>query len=76
MLCLFVPVSISEEHPGPLRADTEAKGAPRISRTFSYLRSKMSKKGKVGAPGAHHCTVTLVTSMHWNTADVIVLEQW
>ncbi|XP_070686695.1 A-kinase anchor protein 13-like [Pempheris klunzingeri] len=37
--------SISEE-PGPLRSDTEGKGGPKISRTFSYLRSKMSKKGK------------------------------
>ncbi|XP_035813229.2 A-kinase anchor protein 13-like isoform X3 [Amphiprion ocellaris] len=37
--------SISEE-PGPLRNDTEGKGGPKISRTFSYLRSKMSKKGK------------------------------
>ncbi|KAI3371769.1 hypothetical protein L3Q82_024322 [Scortum barcoo] len=38
--------SISEEEPGPLRSDTEGKGGPKISRTFSYLRSKMSKKGK------------------------------
>ncbi|XP_044047786.1 A-kinase anchor protein 13-like isoform X3 [Siniperca chuatsi] len=38
--------SISEEEPGPLRRDTEGKGGPKISRTFSYLRSKMSKKGK------------------------------
>ncbi|XP_069018084.1 A-kinase anchor protein 13-like isoform X2 [Embiotoca jacksoni] len=38
--------SISEEEPGPLRTDTEGKGGPKISRTFSYLRSKMSKKGK------------------------------
>ncbi|XP_050929620.1 A-kinase anchor protein 13 isoform X6 [Lates calcarifer] len=38
--------SISEEEPGPLRSDTEVKGGPKISRTFSYLRSKMSKKGK------------------------------
>ncbi|XP_038563070.1 A-kinase anchor protein 13-like isoform X3 [Micropterus salmoides] len=38
--------SISEEEPGPLRSDTEVKGGPKFSRTFSYLRSKMSKKGK------------------------------
>ncbi|XP_078024406.1 uncharacterized protein akap13b isoform X2 [Epinephelus lanceolatus] len=38
--------SISEEEPGPLRSDTEGKGGPKISRTFSYLRSKISKKGK------------------------------
>ncbi|XP_037622082.1 A-kinase anchor protein 13-like isoform X4 [Sebastes umbrosus] len=38
--------SISEEEPGPLRSDTEGKGGPKISRTFSYLRSKMTKKGK------------------------------
>ncbi|KAA8590721.1 hypothetical protein FQN60_014655 [Etheostoma spectabile] len=38
--------SISEEEPGPLRSDTEGKGGPKISRTFSYLRNKMSKKGK------------------------------
>ncbi|XP_056242437.1 A-kinase anchor protein 13-like isoform X5 [Seriola aureovittata] len=38
--------SISEEEPGPLRSDTEGKGGAKISRTFSYLRSKMSKKGK------------------------------
>ncbi|KAK2918323.1 A-kinase anchor protein 13 isoform X1 [Channa argus] len=38
--------SISEEEPGPLRSETEGKGGPRISRTFSYLRSKMTKKGK------------------------------
>lgn len=45
MVCVFV--SISEEEPGPLRSDTEGRGGPKISRTFSYLRSKMSKKGKV-----------------------------
>ncbi|KAI9523074.1 hypothetical protein NQZ68_031163, partial [Dissostichus eleginoides] len=39
--------SISEDEPGPLRSDIEGKGGPKISRTFSYLRSKMSKKGKV-----------------------------
>ncbi|XP_028285924.1 A-kinase anchor protein 13-like isoform X2 [Parambassis ranga] len=38
--------SISEEKPGPLQMDTEGKGGPKISRTFSYLRSKMSKKSK------------------------------
>ncbi|XP_062276294.1 A-kinase anchor protein 13-like isoform X1 [Scomber scombrus] len=38
--------SISEEEPGPLRSDTEGRGGAKISRTFSYLRSKMSKKGK------------------------------
>ncbi|XP_031734591.1 A-kinase anchor protein 13-like isoform X5 [Anarrhichthys ocellatus] len=38
--------SISEEEPGPLRSDTEAKGGPKISRTFSYIRSKMTKKSK------------------------------
>ncbi|XP_034052301.1 A-kinase anchor protein 13-like [Gymnodraco acuticeps] len=38
--------SISEDEPGPLRSDFEGKGGPKISRTFSYLRSKMSKKGK------------------------------
>ncbi|XP_033997631.1 A-kinase anchor protein 13 isoform X6 [Trematomus bernacchii] len=38
--------SISEDEPGPLRSDIEGKGGPKISRTFSYLRSKMSKKGK------------------------------
>ncbi|KAK7892012.1 hypothetical protein WMY93_023975 [Mugilogobius chulae] len=41
-----VECSISEEEPGPLRSSTEGKGGPRISRTFSYLRNKMSKKGK------------------------------
>ncbi|XP_039989550.1 A-kinase anchor protein 13-like isoform X2 [Xiphias gladius] len=44
--CGSLEYSISEEEPGPLRSDTEAKGGPKISRTFSYLRSKMSKKGK------------------------------
>ncbi|XP_054475258.1 A-kinase anchor protein 13 isoform X2 [Anoplopoma fimbria] len=38
--------SISEEEPGPLRSDTEGKGGPKISRTFSYIRSKMTKKSK------------------------------
>nr|XP_029138439.1 A-kinase anchor protein 13-like isoform X2 [Labrus bergylta] len=38
--------SISEEEPGPLRSNTEGKGGPKISRTFSYLRNKMTKKGK------------------------------
>ncbi|CAL9697076.1 unnamed protein product [Knipowitschia caucasica] len=41
-----VEFSISEEEPGPLRSTTEGKGGPRISRTFSYLRNKMIKKGK------------------------------
>ncbi|KAM9376696.1 A-kinase anchor protein 13-like isoform 2-T2 [Pholidichthys leucotaenia] len=38
--------SISEDEPGPLRRDAEAKGGPKISRTFTYLRNKMTKKGK------------------------------
>ncbi|XP_056138409.1 A-kinase anchor protein 13-like [Lampris incognitus] len=39
--------SISEEEPGPLRSDTEMRGGgTKVSRTFSYLRSKMSKKSK------------------------------
>lgn len=53
--CVFV--SISEEEPGPLRSDTEGKGGPKISRTFSYLRSKMSKKGKVRTPATSYCSV-------------------
>ncbi|XP_056256356.1 A-kinase anchor protein 13 isoform X2 [Seriola aureovittata] len=36
--------SISEEEPGPLRSDTEGKGATKVSRTFSYLKNKMYKK--------------------------------
>ncbi|KAA0724555.1 A-kinase anchor protein 13 [Triplophysa tibetana] len=39
--------SISEEDPGPLRSDNESKaGGTKVSRTFSYLRNKMSKKNK------------------------------
>ncbi|KAK1887589.1 A-kinase anchor protein 13, partial [Dissostichus eleginoides] len=38
----FCPNSCSLEY-----SDIEGKGGPKISRTFSYLRSKMSKKGKV-----------------------------
>ncbi|XP_049340273.1 A-kinase anchor protein 13 isoform X4 [Astyanax mexicanus] len=40
--------SISEEDPGPLRSDSsEARvGGTKVSRTFSYLKSKMSKKSK------------------------------
>ncbi|XP_076878686.1 A-kinase anchor protein 13 isoform X2 [Brachyhypopomus gauderio] len=39
--------SISEEEPGPLRSDSEARvGGTKVSRTFSYLKSKMSKKSK------------------------------
>ncbi|XP_071776205.2 A-kinase anchor protein 13-like isoform X3 [Centroberyx gerrardi] len=41
-----VEYSISEEEPGPLRSDTEGRGGTKVSRTFSYLRSKMSKKSK------------------------------
>ncbi|XP_058500658.1 A-kinase anchor protein 13 isoform X2 [Solea solea] len=41
-----VDCSITEEDPGPLRSDTEGKGGPKIRRTFSYIRSKMIKKGK------------------------------
>ncbi|XP_037549991.1 A-kinase anchor protein 13 [Nematolebias whitei] len=39
-----VAYSISEEEPGPLRSDTEGKNVTKVSRTFSYLKSKMSKK--------------------------------
>uniref|UniRef100_A0A3B4XXH8 Alanyl aminopeptidase, membrane n=1 Tax=Seriola lalandi dorsalis TaxID=1841481 RepID=A0A3B4XXH8_SERLL len=39
--------SISEEEPGPLRSDTEGKGATKVSRTFSYLKNKMYKKTRV-----------------------------
>uniref|UniRef100_A0A3Q2ZL98 Si:dkey-172h23.2 n=1 Tax=Kryptolebias marmoratus TaxID=37003 RepID=A0A3Q2ZL98_KRYMA len=39
-----VAYSISEEEPGPLRSDTEGKSGTKVSRTFSYLKSKMSKK--------------------------------
>ncbi|KAG9352341.1 hypothetical protein JZ751_020754, partial [Albula glossodonta] len=38
--------SISEEDPGPLRSDSEGKGGTKVSRTFSYLKSKMYKKTK------------------------------
>ncbi|XP_056106773.1 A-kinase anchor protein 13 isoform X7 [Rhinichthys klamathensis goyatoka] len=39
--------SISEEDPGPLRSDSEGKVVgTKVSRTFSYLKSKMSKKNK------------------------------
>ncbi|XP_035388031.1 A-kinase anchor protein 13 isoform X2 [Electrophorus electricus] len=39
--------SISEEEPGPLRSDSEARvGVTKVSRTFSYLKSKMTKKNK------------------------------
>ncbi|TRY93900.1 hypothetical protein DNTS_013078 [Danionella cerebrum] len=39
--------SISEEDPGPLRTDSEGKiSGTKVSRTFSYLKSKMSKKSK------------------------------
>ncbi|XP_062403322.1 A-kinase anchor protein 13 isoform X2 [Sardina pilchardus] len=38
--------SISEEDPGPLRSDGEGRQGTKVSRTFSYLKSKMSKKGK------------------------------
>ncbi|XP_053538155.1 A-kinase anchor protein 13 isoform X7 [Ictalurus punctatus] len=37
--------SISEEDPAPLRSDSEVRGT-KVSRTFSYLKSKMSKKSK------------------------------
>ncbi|XP_038148804.1 A-kinase anchor protein 13 isoform X2 [Cyprinodon tularosa] len=39
-----VAYSISEEEPGPLRSDTEGKNTTKVSRTFSYLKSKMYKK--------------------------------
>ncbi|XP_016383730.1 A-kinase anchor protein 13-like [Sinocyclocheilus rhinocerous] len=52
-LCSFTGTSgslencISEEDPGPLRSDSEGKvGGTKVSRTFSYLKSKMSKKSK------------------------------
>ncbi|XP_059917149.1 A-kinase anchor protein 13 isoform X1 [Gadus macrocephalus] len=44
--------SICEEEPGPLRSNSErggvggGVGGTKVSRTFSYLRSKMSKKSK------------------------------
>ncbi|KAJ8417429.1 hypothetical protein AAFF_G00286560 [Aldrovandia affinis] len=38
--------SISEEDPGALRAGAEGKSVTKVGRTFSYLRSKMSKKTK------------------------------
>ncbi|KAL0968061.1 hypothetical protein UPYG_G00261800 [Umbra pygmaea] len=36
--------SISEEALGPLRSDTEGRQGTKVSRTFSYLKSKMSTK--------------------------------
>ncbi|MEQ2180421.1 hypothetical protein GOODEAATRI_001082 [Goodea atripinnis] len=39
--------SISEEEPGPLRNDLEGRNATKVSRTFSYLKSKMYKKTRV-----------------------------
>uniref|UniRef100_A0A3B3Q7C7 Uncharacterized protein n=1 Tax=Paramormyrops kingsleyae TaxID=1676925 RepID=A0A3B3Q7C7_9TELE len=38
--------SISEEDPGPLRSYTEGKSGTKVSRTFSYLKSKMYRKSK------------------------------
>ncbi|XP_058253450.1 A-kinase anchor protein 13 isoform X3 [Hemibagrus wyckioides] len=40
-----VECSILEEDPAPLRSDSEVRGT-KVSRTFSYLKSKMSKKSK------------------------------
>ncbi|XP_035992138.1 A-kinase anchor protein 13 isoform X3 [Fundulus heteroclitus] len=39
-----VAYSISEEEPGPLRSDSEGRNSTKVSRTFSYLKSKMYKK--------------------------------
>ncbi|XP_029551966.1 A-kinase anchor protein 13 isoform X7 [Salmo trutta] len=36
--------SIFEEDPGPLRSDSEGRQGTKVSRTFSYLKSKMSTK--------------------------------
>ncbi|XP_058256548.1 A-kinase anchor protein 13 isoform X2 [Hemibagrus wyckioides] len=38
--------SITEEEPGPLRGDFEGKSENKVSRTFSYLKSKMYKKSR------------------------------
>ncbi|KAM4602724.1 A-kinase anchor protein 13 [Polymixia lowei] len=38
--------SISEEEPGPLRSDSEGKSGTKVSRTFSYLKNKMSRKSR------------------------------
>ncbi|KAM9460618.1 A-kinase anchor protein 13 isoform 2-T3 [Clarias gariepinus] len=38
--------SITEEEPGPLRGGFEGKSENRVSRTFSYLKSKMYKKSR------------------------------
>ncbi|KAK3533714.1 hypothetical protein QTP70_023967 [Hemibagrus guttatus] len=38
--------SITEEEPGPLRGDFEGKNENKVSRTFSYLKSKMYKKSR------------------------------
>lgn len=43
-MCLF---SITEEEPGPLRGVFELKSENKMSRTFSYLKSKMYKKSRV-----------------------------
>ncbi|KAF4082997.1 hypothetical protein AMELA_G00135030 [Ameiurus melas] len=39
--------SITEEEPGPLRGVFELKSENKMSRTFSYLKSKMYKKSRV-----------------------------
>lgn len=46
-MCVFVVFSITEEEPGPLRGYFEGKSENKVSRTFSYLKSKMYKKSRV-----------------------------
>lgn len=46
---LGVFYSITEEEPGPLRGDFEGKSENKVSRTFSYLKSKMYKKSRVSS---------------------------
>ncbi|XP_060797046.1 A-kinase anchor protein 13 isoform X3 [Neoarius graeffei] len=41
-----VAYSITEEEPGPLRGAFELKSENKVSRTFSYLKSKMYKKSR------------------------------
>lgn len=67
-------ISISEEDPGTLHNDSEEKGGPKIRRTFSYFRSKMSKKGKV-RPVVHVETVVVLKNIAVAHSRLLKIQQ-
>lgn len=68
--------SISEEEPGPLRSDAEGRNTTKVSRTFSYIKSKMYKKTRVSHSELWNECLPFFTAYRWLIFRVCLDKPW